>query len=403
MIDFEITDAQRQIISTARDFGQEMMQPAEEGLDLLSDPDEVFRSDTFWRVMDQAYQLGFHKMPLPESVGGLGLDPQTTGLVWEELSRWGPGFAAGLMSGSVAYQLIAFLAPENKDLLDRYLIPFCSRDEARLISAWGSSEPEVGTDGSNYEDPKVRHYSSAVKKGDRWMLNGTKSNFVSNGGIAHVYVNFACVDPSMGIKGSGAFIVPAEAKGVVRHKALDKTGLRTLNQASVFFEDVEIPENYQIFAHGDMYPMLHNSIITVGNLGVGYLAVGLMRAAYEHALEHAKSRVQWGKPICSHQLVAEKLFGVFQAIESARAFLWKASWLSKRQFPGDLKMSLAAKVYATNQAVKHTAEMVQVLGGYGISKEYPVEKYARDAKLLRIMDGTNEILTQKAMGEIAKG
>jgi alkylation response protein AidB-like acyl-CoA dehydrogenase len=142
--------------------------------------------------------------------------------------------------------------------------------------------------------------------------------------------------------------------------------------------------------------MLHNAIITVGNLAVGYLAVGLMRAAYEHALEHCKSRVQWGKPIFEHQLIAKKLFECWQAIEACRAFLYKGSWLSKENFPGDLKTSLGAKIFATEMAVTHTAEMVQTLGGYGISREYPVEKYARDAKLLKIMDGANEILMTKA-------
>ena len=402
MVDFEMTEAQRQIVSTARDFGKEVLLPAETRLDLIQEPEAVFKDEQFWKAMNQAYQLGFHKMPLPEAVGGLGLDPQTTGMVWEELSRWAPGFAASLMSGGVAYQLIAVIAAGNKELMEKYVIPFCQKDQANLISAWGSSEPEVGTDGSNYLDPKIHHFTNAVKKGDRYIINGTKSNFVSNGGIAKVYIIFACVDPALGIKGSGAFIVPADAKGVSRGKALDKTGLRVLNQAPVFFEDVEIPENYMIFAPGEMYPMLHNTIITVGNLGVGYLAVGLMRAAYENALEYAQRRVQWGKPIAQHQLIALKLFEIFQAIESARAFLWKGSWLSKLKFPGDLKTSLAAKVYATNQAVKQTSEMVQVLAGYGISKEYPLEKFARDAQLTRIMDGTNEILSLKAAAYLEK-
>jgi len=402
MVDFEMTDAQRQIVSTAREFGKEVLEPVEVKLDQISDPNEVFKSELFWNTMNQAYQLGFHKMPFPEAIGGLGLDPLTTGMVWEELARWAPGFAASLMSGGVAYQLIAFLAPGNKELVEKYLIPFCQKDQANLISAWGSSEPEVGADGSNYYDPKVHHFTNAVKKGDRFVINGAKSGFVSNGGIARLYIIFACVDSSMGIKGSGAFIVPADTPGVSRGKALDKIGLRVLNQAPVFFEDVEIPSHYQIFQHGEQYPMLHNAIVTVGNTGVGYLAVGLMRAAYENALEYASRRVQWGKPIREHQLIAKKLFEIFQAIESARAFLWKASWLIKQKFPGDLKTSLAAKVYATNQAVKHTAEMVQVLGGYGISKEYPMEKYARDAHLTKIMDGMNEILTMKASAYLDK-
>jgi alkylation response protein AidB-like acyl-CoA dehydrogenase len=396
MVDFEQTDIQRQLVRTGQDFGHEVLRPAEIGLDQIADPEEVFRSDLFWDVMGQAFGLGFHKMGLAEDFEGLGLDPTTTGMIWEELGRYGAGFAASLLPGAAVQQLIALLAPDNKELVERYVLPYSRDTTGRKISAWGSSEPDVGSDGSNYYDVNVRHYTTAVKKGDRYIINGTKSNFVSNGGIADVYLIFACVDPSRGLRGSGAFVVPGDAKGIAKEKAIDKIGLRTLNQAAVFFDDVEIPEHYMIFAPGDDYPMLHNAIITVGNLGVGYLAVGLMRAAYEETLAYAKERVQWGKPIFEHQLVTKKLFDIFAAIESARAFLWKASWLCKTRFPGDLKMSLAAKIYATEQAVRHTAEMVQVLGGYGISKEYPLEKYARDAKLLPIMDGTNETLLMKA-------
>jgi alkylation response protein AidB-like acyl-CoA dehydrogenase len=282
------------------------------------------------------------------------------------------------------------------------VVPFCQDQKANEISAWGSSEPEVGSDGSNYYDPNIRHHTRAVKKNDHYLLNGSKSSFVTNGGIANVYLVFACIDPSLGIRGSGTFIVPGDDPGLTRGKPLDKIGLRALSQAPVYFDNVEIPENYLVFPPGEDYPMLHNAIITVGNIGVGYLAVGLLRAAYEEALEHSKRRIQWAKPIWQHQLIGSKLFEAFQAIESARVLLWKASWLTKTSFPGDLKLSLAAKIYATNQAVKHTTEMVQVLGGYGISKEYHLEKYMRDAKLLQIMDGTNEILTIKAVGELTK-
>jgi alkylation response protein AidB-like acyl-CoA dehydrogenase len=396
MIDFEQSDVQRQLIDTAGQFGREVMQPAEIELDRVSDPEKVFRSDLFWGVMSQAFIVGFHKMGLTEAFGGLGLDPSTTGMIWEELGRYGAGFAASLLPGAAVQQLIALLAPDNKELVERYVIPYSEDKTGKRISAWGSSEPNVGSDGSNYDDPNIRHHTTAVRKGDRYIINGTKSNFVSNGGIADVYLLFACVDPSAGLRGSGAFVVPGDAPGVTKARALDKIGLRTLNQAPVFFEDVEIPEHYMIFPPGDQYPALHNAIITVGNLGVGYLAVGLMRAAYEAALAYSRERVQWGKPIFEHQLITKKLFDVFVAIESARAFLWKASWLCKTRFPGDLKMSLAAKIYATNEAVRHTAEMVQVLAGYGISKEYTLEKYARDATLLPIMDGTNETLLVKA-------
>jgi len=286
------------------------------------------------------------------------------------------------------------LAPNKTALIDAYVRPFCEDTEARHISAWGSSEPNIGSDGSNYHDSNVRHETSATKETDGYVLQGAKSSFVSNGGIADLYLVFACVDPSKGICGSGVFLVP-NGQGITRGKALDKIGLRALNQAEVAFEAARIPEDHMIMPPGDHYPFIHNAIKTVGNLGVGYLALGLLRAAYEEALSYAKERVQFGKPIVQHEAVGFRLFEAFQAIEAARGLLWKASWTLGNTGLGDLKMSAAARVFATNMAMKHTVEMVQILGGYGISKEYTLEKYMRDAKLLQIMDATNEIMTIK--------
>ena len=397
MVDFEITKTQKQLIGMAREFGRDVIYPGEIELDKMSDPGDVFASDLFWRLMAQAFEIGFPKMALPEQYGGMGLDPQTTGMVWEEIARWGPGIAASLIPGSVVPQLISFLAPDRMDLIEAYVIPFCEDTTGRHITAWCSSEPEIGTDGSNYTDPSIHHHTHAMLKDSRYIIKGTKSDFVSNGNIANSYIVFACMKPELGIKGSGTFLVPGDAPGLQRGAPLDKIGLRALGQSAVFFNDVDIPENHLIFPCGEEYPVLHNAIITVGNLSVGYLALGIMRAAYEVALKYAKKRVQWGKPVFEHQLIAQKLFKCYQAIETSRTFLWKGSWLSRKNFPGDLKTSLAAKIYATDQAVKHTSEMIQVMGGYGISKEYPIEKYSRDAKLLKIMDGTNEILLTKAV------
>ncbi|MFH2006178.1 MAG: acyl-CoA dehydrogenase family protein [bacterium] len=396
MIDFTPTETQEQIVKTARDFGREVLQPAENKLDRIANPDEVFESKLFWDVMGQAFDLGFHKMGMKEEYGGLELDPQTMGMVWEELGRFGPGFAASLMAGAVVPRLITFLAPMNEVLINEYVRPFCENDDPRYISAWGSSEPDIGSDGKNYSDPKVRHRTTATEKDDCYVIEGTKSNFISNGGIAKSYVVFACLEPEKGICGSGAFIVPADAQGITQGKAVDRIGLRTLNQAAVYFDDVRVPKENLLFPPGDAYPFLHNSIITVGNLGTGYLALGILRGAFEEALAYAKERVQWGKPIAEHQLVAQKLFEAHAAIESMRALLWRGSWLSATSFPGDLKTSLTAKINATNLAAHHTAEMMQVLGGYGLTRDYTIEKYTRDAPLLRVMDGTNETLMIKA-------
>lgn len=396
MIDFTPTPEQAEIQQLARSFAREVIRPAETRLDRLEDPETVFSSPTFRDVIAQAFELGFGRMAIREELGGMGLDPLTTALVWEELAVGGIGITATLLAAPVAPLFVSVLAPHRTDMIETFVRPYCDGNTGQHITAWGSSEGNIGSDGSNYYDTGVHHGTRAMLEGTDWVLHGEKSSFVSNGGIADLFLVFACVDPTMGIPGSGVFLVP-HGPGVVRGKAMDKVGMRALNQAAVAFDDVRIPGDYELVPPGSNYPMIHNAIKTVGNIGVGYLAVGLMRAAYEEAVAYAKERVQFGKPIIQHQAVGFRLFECFQAIEAARGLLWKASWTLAHQPLGDLKLSAAARVFATNQAMKHTVEMVQVLGGYGISKEYPLEKYMRDAKLLQIMDATNEIMTLKGM------
>ena len=396
MIDFKPTQEQTELQKMAKKFAKEVIRPAEMALDKMQDPDAACQSDLLRSTLAQAYELGFHKMGINEQHGGLGLDPLSTAMVWEELAVGGVGIPATLLAGSVAPAFLSVLAQGKKDLIEQYVTPYCEDTKAEIISAWGSSEGNIGSDGSNYYDPKVRHETTAAKNGAGYVINGAKSSFVSNGSIANLFLVFANVDPSKGICGSGVFLVPLK-DGVKRGKAMDKIGMRALNQGEVFFDNVSVPEDYMLMPPGDNYPFIHNSIKTVGNLGVGYLAVGLMRAAFEEALQYAKERVQFGKPIIEHQAVGFRLFEIYQAIEASRALLWKASWTLATKFMGDLKLSAAARVFATNQAMKHTVEMVQILGGYGISKEYNMEKYMRDAKLLQIMDATNEIMTIKGI------
>lgn len=400
MIDFSQTPEQLEIIEAVREFGRKQLEPAEIAIDRIADPDEAFRSEEYRSAMAAAFEMGLHKMGIAEQYGGLGLGPTTTGPVWEEVARYGCGFAASLMASSVVPALIAFIAQHNTRLIERYVEPFCADTTGTWLTAWGSSEPMVGSDGKNYDDLSVHHRTTAAKTDGGFVLNGAKSAFVSNGGLAKALVVFACVERDKGLRGSGMFVTDAAAEGVRQGKAEDRVGLRALNQATLSFDDVFVPEDQMIFPPSDAYPMLHHAIVTVGNLGTGYMAVGLMRAAYEEALAYAKERVQWGKPIIKHQLVARKLFEIQAAIETCRTLLWKGSWHSANNFPGDFRTSLTAKIVSTNLAVKHTAEMVQVLGGYGITRDYKLEKYMRDASLLTIMDGTNDTLMMEVMSEV---
>jgi alkylation response protein AidB-like acyl-CoA dehydrogenase len=401
LVDFATTETQDDMVAAAGTFGREVWGPAERTLDALSVDDLPFETDVFTEAMAKAFALGLHKMDVREELGGLGLDASTTGMVWEELARHGAGLTASLMAGGVVPGLVGYLAADDQALVDRYVLPYTADTTGTHLTGWGSSEPNIGSDGKNYYDTTVRHALKAERTSNGFVLNGAKSGFVSNGGIARTLIVFACLEPELGIRGSGAFIVPGDAPGLSRGKTEDRVGLRALNQATVYCDDVEIPDDHMIFPPGNTYPDLHNAILTVGNLGTGYLAVGLMRAAFEDALAFAKERVQWGKPIIEHQLVGRKMFEAHAAIETARALLWKGSWHTAQQFPGDLTTSLTAKIYATEEAALHTGEMMQVLGGYGLTREYPVEKYVRDAAMLRVMDGTNDTLMLKAVELLA--
>jgi alkylation response protein AidB-like acyl-CoA dehydrogenase len=400
MIDFQQSPEQLEIIGLASRFGKTQLEPAEIAIDRISDPEAAFKSDAYRQTMAAAFELGFHKMTIGEQYGGLGLDPTTVGPVWEELARYGIGFAASLLAASVVPGIISVLAPHNERLVETYNKPFCEDTTGTWLTAWCSGEAHLGSDGKNYDDLSIHHKAKAVKVDGGYRLNGTKSAFVSNGGVARALVIFASLFPEKGLRGTGMFVVDGTAAGVSTARAEDRVGLRALNQAAVQLDDVFVPDDALIFPPNDAYPILHRTIMTVGNLGTGYLAVGLMRAAYEEALAYARERVQWGKPIIEHQLVAKRLFEMRAAIESSRALLWKGSWYCAQQFPGDLLTSVTAKITATNLAVKHTAEMVQVLGGYGITRDYKLEKYMRDATLLTIMDGTNDTVMMEVMSEL---
>jgi alkylation response protein AidB-like acyl-CoA dehydrogenase len=222
---------------------------------------------------------------------------------------------------------------------------------------------------------------------------------VSNGWLADSFLLMVNVDGEQGMEGTATFAMPGNLTGISRGKPLDKLGLRALNQSEVFFDNVHVAPEFLMLPGGPAYKALVESIVTFGNTAVGTLAVGVARAAYEEALAHAKQRVQGGKIIFEHQIVKLKLFDAYRHIEAARALLWKSAWLISIGQP-HLPTAMAARTLASDMAMQVTADMVQIFGGYGISKEHPVEKFYRDAKLLQIMDGTNEVVSLRAAEEL---
>ena len=265
MINFELDPEQKEIIELAKNFAIKVLGPAETELDKITDPKDVFQNEMFKNAMQSAYELGFHKMNLPEACGGLGLNSITIGHVWEEIAYHAPGFAATLMSAGTVPSVVLFLSAHNKKLVEQFVVPYCLDKTGTQVTAWGSSEPNVGSDGCNYYDTNIRHHTTATKTPNGFKLSGTKSDFISNGGIANNYLIFACVTPELGIRGSGTFLVPRNTPGVSTGRTLDKIGLRTLNQSAMFMQDVEIPEEFMIFPPGDGFVMLHNAIHTLPN------------------------------------------------------------------------------------------------------------------------------------------
>jgi len=394
MVDFALPEEVEKIRDMTREFARQEVRPAGIALDRMPNPEEAYTSDTMRRVLARAYEVGFHKMNLPKEVGGLGAPPMTGIVVQEELAVGD----AGLASHFLVAPMIAGMAASGRDrhpFYGEYLDAFVHDTKGEHSGAWAITEPHHGSDLFEFGQPGIHMEASAVKDGDEYLVNGQKSAFVSNGWLADAFLLMAGHDSSQGMEGTITFAIPGNLPGVSRGKPLNKLGLRALNQSEVFFDDVRIAPEFTVLPPGPAYKMMIERIVTGGNTAVGTIAVGVARAAYEEALAYAKQRVQGGRPIFEHQAVKLMLFDAYRQIEAARALLWKSSWLMSTGQP-HLPTAMAARTVASDMAMRVTADMIQIFGGYGISKEHPVEKFYRDAKLLQIMDGTNEVVSLKA-------
>jgi len=390
-MDLRLSDEQQHMVDTAHDFAETVIRPAEIELDRMDDPDAAFNSETFKSVMRQAYEIGFHKMLIPEVYGGLGLDMFTMDLVVEELAWGGAGLASSILVAPISYAFAALFGG-NKTIIDKFVRPFCEDTKAELIGAWGGTEPDIGSDCFVMDDPEIFFKTKAVLDGDHYIISGQKAAWVSNGGIATLYMTHVSMEPEKGMAGTGIFLIPSDLPGVSTGKALVKLGLRALNQAEVYFDEVRVPKEYLLAPPSPIYQNLVETIVTMGNTGVGIIGVGIMSAAYEKALAYSKERIQGKVPIFEHQIIQMKLMEAFYTIDAARSYLHNVGWWNANTFPGNICRAAGARSFACNVCPKVTSEMIQILGGNGITKEYDLEKYYRDAKLLQIMDGTVETL-----------
>jgi alkylation response protein AidB-like acyl-CoA dehydrogenase len=403
---FTPTENEEALIAVAREFASEVLGPAEHSVDTESQPAKAYTSPEYKYAMAESYRLGLHKMTLPESCGGLGIRPTVHREILEILAGEAPGLAATLVVTPLAALLIALFGLEKRHKFYKdYLEAFVEDKNGTHSSCWAVTEPQLGSDLMNTESPAPPAFQTKARWNraqGNYVIDGTKSAFVSNAWRADSILLMLRVD-GPDSSGPGAFLVPADLPGTVKGMPIDKLGLRALNQAEIAFNDVEVPPEFLLIPPSEeRFSFTGRLIVTAGNTSVGTLAVAVASSAYRQALAYAQQRLQGGKPIIQHQLIRMKFFEAQRDLEAARLMLQKSAWLIERGTP-DLALAFSARHLACTVGLDICANMVQVLGGYGICKEYGVEKAYRDIKLLQIMDGTLERVALTAAASLYDG
>jgi acyl-CoA dehydrogenase len=367
-VSFALTDEQKELRALAREFAAKEIRP------VAAEHDVHMRHPV--EVIAKAHEVGLMNIHVPTDLGGPGLSVFDGMLVAEELN-WGcSGIGTSLGANSLgAGPVILAGTAEQKDTWLRPLL-----DEPILCS-FGLSEPEAGSD-------VARLKTTAVRQGDDYVLNGSKT-FITNAGYANWTIVFAKTDPAKGHRGISAFIVPMDAPGVTIESHLDKMGQRATDTSAFALQDVVIPAANLLGQEGDGFKIAMRTLDGT-RPGTAIGAVGVAQAAYELAVEYAKERVTFDMPIAMHQGVNFMIADMATEIEASRLLTWQAAWMLDQGERATLYSSFA-KRFAADTAMKVTTDAVQVFGGYGYMKEYPVEKLMRDAKLFQIYEGTSQI------------
>lgn len=371
MIDFQLTEEQEQMRQLAHRFAEREIRP------VAAEYDES--EETPWPVIQKAAQVGLTSYQYPDEYGGGGVTSVLTAcLVVEELA-WGClGIATAIVGAGLAAVPITIAGTAEQKA--RYLPWFCDPEQVRL-GAFAVTEPEAGSDAAAL-------HTTAVRQGDHYVLNGQK-RFITHGGIADLYAIFATVDPSLGHRGITAFLVEGDTPGLSAGKKEKKMGMRACHTGDVILEDVRVPVENRLGEEGQGFYIAMKAFEHTRPV-VAACAVGVARAAYEYAFGYAQERVQFGKPIVAKQAIRFILADMATEIDAARLLTWRAAWRADQGLPCNVQVSMA-KAYAADIGMRVTTDAVQVLGGYGYMREYPVEKWMRDAKVLQIVEGTSQI------------
>ena len=379
MVDFTLTDEQKDLRELAHNFAEKEIRPVAWEYD----------RDGTWpqEIIEKAWEVGLMNIHVPEEYGGPGLDFVSGALIEEEFG-WGcSGIGTSLAANGLA--MTPVLLGGSHEIKKKYLGMLT--EEPKLAS-FCLTEPDAGSDVSGMK-------TTAKKVGDKYVINGSKC-FITNGSYADWYTVYAKTDPDAGHRGISAFVVPRDDTITIDKKE-DKMGQRASNTATVTFNETEVPADHLLGEENKGFKL---AMMTLDRTrpGVAAMAVGIGRAAMEFAAEYSKERVQFGVPIAMHQAVSFMIADMATEVEAARLLTWKAARLLDQGVRNTLACS-HAKRFAADSAMEITVDAVQVFGGYGFIKEYPVEKLMRDAKIMQLYEGTSQIQRLVIAKEVLMG
>jgi alkylation response protein AidB-like acyl-CoA dehydrogenase len=388
----ELTDEERAVQETVHRFAEEVMRPAGAELDAMADPQDVIAENSIlWEVFEKHRALGLDMFTDP----GGDLTPRQQArlrcIISEELGWGDSGLAIGF--GVAGFPRLMAEMSGNPELVERFSGPDC-------IGCWAGTEPDHGSDVIYYmkrpgSEQPGRPNCIARKDGDSFVVSGQKAAWVSNGTIAKAAAMFCAVDLGDGVRRDGGFLVPLDVPGVSKGRPLDKIGQRALNQGEIFFDGVRIPADYMVIPP-EAYALATDMILSTANGGMGSVFVGVAQAALDLAIGYAKERVQGGVPIFEHQSVKMRLFEMFRKVQAARALSRQVTLFNSMNVPPKLHLAVASKVTSTDTAFEVASSALQIFGGNGLSREYPIEKLLRDARASMIEDGCNDVLSLTA-------
>lgn len=362
-----LTEEQKDLQSLVKEFMQKEVKPRLRELDHAGEfPVDIYK---------QGFEMGLHLLSIPERFGGLGMDHLTETIMLEEIGKVDPAIAITNLCTALALECV--LIGGNDDQIQRA----CDIIVPGAFASFCLTEPESGSDAASMK-------STAVRNGDEYILNGSKC-FVTNGAYSDLFVVFASVDRALGAKSITAFMIKKSTPGLSIGSHEDKMGLRLSNTVNIYLDDVHVPVSDRLGEEGDGFRIAMAGL-DAGRINNAAISTGLSQGALDAAIEYSKQRVQFGKPICQNQAIQMMLADMDKEVEASRQLYMHAARMLDAGERASREASIA-KCFCGDTAVRVATDAVQVYGGYGYSREYPVEKMMRDSKIFQIFEGTNQI------------